>query len=286
MLGHQNMMQYIESLDLRLSELIAFNEFAPYRLAAGNGQLPTLKYLESKASQITSDYLRYMILNESYPLNYGRFVAFINATERGHVDVMAHIYSNVCDEDKELFHNTLNNRLVFLNAVYGKRFDAAKYLLSISDLTWKSVNSLGDDVIKHFVAEQLKTLKQQKMTNPNFNLIDDRQARIALLMAKEIIRLNDDNLSQELVFLFSIPALRALVNSPSGTKPFNNENELLSDAIRYKNKAAEKILKAQFGQGHKNSSFGSAYAHSFHKPAAAPTQESEKHSKVTTLIKK
>src|SRR5438045_4127531 len=98
------------------------------------------------------------------------------------------------------------------------------------------------DIIALFIEHRLAALHQQSLTisaEEVFDIANPGQAKLCFYIIRHLIRLNNRQFDDELRFLLTIPAVKALAHCP--VTP-NQPNELVRRALSTNNQEAAAIL--------------------------------------------
>lgn len=200
----------------KIKEAIRANNFGAYRLAAENGQLDMLNHIEEKLGE----------LETQEAIRANSFQAYYLATQNEHFDVVKHLL-----KDSACF-------------AYAEEHDY----------------EYGENHIYGYVSWCVDRLKQEKrlfestVINDVFDIEPD-EAPYAFYLLRNLIRRgvdrdygdvvrNAEDLSNEIRFLLSIPAVKALCHETINVdeESLGQENELLRLANRIGNEEAASIL--------------------------------------------
>ncbi|KTD60406.1 ankyrin repeat protein [Legionella sainthelensi] len=208
----------------RVYRVIAEYDFAVFRYAARYGNLDFLKYQVKQLSGKLQD----VITAEE-------FGAFLDAAKNGHLDVLLYLEEKAPDRLQDMI--AVDNFNAFKWAASYREHSMIHYLLNnpktfAYDET--SHHRVFECYIEPFVVQKMTALRiqqqQAKINNIDiiFDVIDPNEAKLLFYIARNLIRRNDQGLSDDLCFLLDIPAVKALAHDE--VTP-DQSNELLCLAL-------------------------------------------------------
>ncbi|WP_115705708.1 ankyrin repeat domain-containing protein [Legionella sainthelensi] len=234
--GHLGVLTYLEEKapDM-LPDMITAGNFYAFEWAASNGHLHVLKYLEEKAS----DKLQDMIEAD-------HFYAFQWAVMHDHLNVVKYLVEKTPERVHDMI--AVDDFNAFEWAVSYGHHSMVHYLLNNPTVfahAETSQNGFFDRYIELFVVQKMTALRtqQQQAKTDNmdiiFDVIDPNEAKLLFYIARNLIRRNDQRLSDDLCFLLDIPAVKALAHTELTP---DQSNELLRLALFVDNQQATTIL--------------------------------------------
>jgi hypothetical protein len=223
--GHLHILEYLESkAPDKLPAMIDAYDYYSFRDAASNGHLHILAYLESKAP----DKLQAMIAENDYR-------AFRFAASHGHLNVLEYLCELAPDSLAQML---ASDNFSALNSLISKGPQAAAIINR--GLRYPSVFAYAEmheqeygEHVNPFVADALSSLRaelrvfEREQPNAVFDIASPEQAKLYFYMIRNLIRRDDGNID-DIRFLLSIPAVRALAHTAVNQ---GQENELLRLAL-------------------------------------------------------
>lgn len=246
--GHTEVIDYLESIvtpDI-FQAMIRSDNYMAFRKAALNGQVLILQYLESK---VKPEIFAAMI--KAY--NYG---AFQEAAINGHKPVFQYLASKVGHNILQRILEADDYALFKFPATSGHK-DVLEYLESIAEpevfisafsIMEQHIQEYGDTYITPDCVNRIQSLRSAKeifeVQNPNgvFNITDESQARLLFYVIRHLIRRNDPIYRDDIHFLLTIPAVKALAHTNGSLGQSISENELVRLALQIGNRQAAELL--------------------------------------------
>jgi hypothetical protein len=252
--GHLDILTYFEGLlgKAEIKETIAADDFYAYRLAAQNGHLDILSYFESI---LTEAQIKEAIAADD-------FYAYRYAAQNGHLDILSYLES-ILTEAQIKKAIAAHNFHAYVFAALNGHLDVVKHLFKDAgclSYAEKHDRENGEKYIYSYVSCCIYTLREEKArfegTSPNgvFDMSAEK-ARHAFYLLRNLIRRGVDreygnltrtaeDLSEDIRFLLSIPAVKALCHQTVTVDAQSPgcENELLKLANRIGNEEAAGIL--------------------------------------------
>ncbi|MFC3908902.1 hypothetical protein ACFORL_07405 [Legionella dresdenensis] len=225
--------------------MVKADNYEVIQLAAANNQIDTINYFESL---LTEEEKIDMVKSGDYQLVQ-------NAIQYGCIAMIQHFSRHLTEEGRNEMLKARDYRLVN-DAITSRRLDTIFYLLNINCvLAYMEFHDqeYGKKYVYPFVSQQLDQLQAQKAEfeeeNPAgvFNITED-EAKQAFYLLRNLIRrgvrrdyAQEENLLDDIRFLLSIPAVKALCHQQVyGGDP----NELLRLALSINNQPVAELLLA------------------------------------------
>ncbi|HHM2299132.1 TPA: ankyrin repeat domain-containing protein [Legionella anisa] len=231
--GHLSILEYLaEKAPGKLHEMIAAEGYLAFRAAAANGHLSVLQFFAEKAPEK----LHEIITAQNY-------YAFTLAAKNGHLSVLQYLAEEApgklqdmiaADNYEALHRATLHTPVI-------------NYLLSQANaLAFAEQHHLefAQHVIP-FVTQKLADLQVQKNTIEHdnayavFDITSPEEGKLLFYVLRNLIRQNDPARRDDILFLISIPSVKALAHTE--VTP-HQPNELLRLALSLGNETAAELL--------------------------------------------
>jgi hypothetical protein len=233
--GHLEILQWLQrqAPNKFLAMVQAENHYA-FRKAAKNGRLEILKWLQLQAPTE----LLAMVQAQNHE-------AFRSAAVNGRLEILKWLQLQAPTEFLAMVQ--ADNYYAFRSAAEWGHLETIKYLLlNPSCLAHAEMHPFEyGNYVNPFINNQISSLKQRSLAveadNPNavFNLTSPDEIQSCFYIMRNLIRRNDRTLDEELLFLLSIPAVKALAHT--ALTP-NQPNELVRLALTTGNTEAADIL--------------------------------------------
>lgn len=229
---------FIELMPDNKNDMVSAGDYAAFRLAALHGRIDILKYLLDISPDQVLDMVR--------ASDYG---GFSSAAQNGHLDMMNRIMALAPNEIPKMI-NTLSelNCHKFENILSSEHHTVINQLLQFPVLfayTELHDEENGEAYVYPFVALKLNELHAQQTaalsaSSPYpFDLENPQEIELCFFILRNLIRRNNNQYLDEIQFLLSIPAVRAIAHQE--VTP-NQANELLKLALTLENKEIVRLL--------------------------------------------
>ncbi len=251
-----------------IQEMIADNEFYPYRKAAENGHINVLKFLVSKAPDVAlkmisainfSAYKKAAQNGHIEVLNYLEvkvpdlvlnmikaqdFCAYRAGAVNGYWELLKHLEAKAPGLVKEMVEAA--NFDAYRKTIENGYLEVSKWMLSrhsnLLAYAEMHMHEYGALSITPFITQQLTALHRDALnvsTHSVFDIADPEQAKICFYMIRNLIRRNDRTFDDEIRFLLTIPSVKALAHR---AVTVGQSNELVRLALTIGNQEAASIL--------------------------------------------
>lgn len=221
-----------------MKEAIQADKYFIIRMAAENNHLEMIKYLET---YLTAAEIKEAVKAEDY-------YALRWAATNGHLTMIKYLETYLSVEERVAAVQEGDYDAIKWPALHNYQHIINHFLHVDVAMAYAEAHD-REYAIKYvypYIEQKILMLKQAKSEFEKQNLLDDynlndEEARHAFYMARNLIRRNDLTLNDDLIFLLSIPSVKALAAKSVNEGPVN---ELLSLAQSQDNQAAENILLA------------------------------------------
>lgn len=267
--GNKDYFQHLitmHEIDGSLQSLIAANNYFAYQQAAEQGHLLILTCLESNAPQsITKmirsrDYEAFLIASrrghlsiiqhfmdqlnpkdQVHMISDGSFSAFIAAAQNGRLDILNYLVEQT--RDLGILQNMLSEGgfTAFRWAAMYNQHDTVNYLLNYTSLFAYAEENKYNQYVLPIIDNKIKTLRaaqsalKQKNPSASFDIESTEESQFLFYILRSLIRLNNQDLDKDILFLLEIPSVRSLAHT--AVSP-HKANELLTVAQTVGNKNA------------------------------------------------
>ncbi|KTD63877.1 ankyrin repeat domain-containing protein [Legionella spiritensis] len=236
--GHLSVLDYlIEVCPEKWHSMLSADHYHAFRWAAKNGRLSVLQYLASKHPRILQDMIT---ADNSYAFRY--------AARNGHLPVLQYLMDAVAPERLQGMI-TAGNCDAFRKAVANKHTPVINFLLSQANV-FAYAEQHGYEYggyVSPFVAQKLAELRalkntlEQESAYAEFDAASPEEARLLFYVLRHLIRQDDPELGNDMLFLIGIPAVKALAHQEVTHR---HPNELLRIALDLGNTTAAELLLA------------------------------------------
>jgi hypothetical protein len=233
--GHLDVLRYLEEkAPERLQAMIGAGDYAAFRYAAENGHLDVLRYLEEKAP---GSFQAMIGANDYHAFSY--------AAQNGHLDVLRYLEEKSPDRFQTMIE--AGDYGAFHSAARNGHLDVVRHLLTHPSCFAYAEQHQAEygELVLPCLSEKITSLRAQKATleleSPNavFNVENPTEAQLLFFMARHLIRLNSPAHQDDLLFLLSIPSVRALAHTEVTQ---SRSNELIRLALSIGNAPAAQLL--------------------------------------------
>jgi ankyrin repeat protein len=235
--GHLAVLHYLVNQipEEDLPAMIAAEDFLSFRSAAEQGHLEVLRYLE----ELAPEQLQNMIAADG-------FSAFRRAAENNHFAVMDYLAARVRPNQLQNMIDS-NTFYAFRMAASNKSTLAINYLLAQTNTFAYAEQHLREfgNLVTPFLRQKIAALRMQKnafeVAHPNavFNIVNAEESRLLFYFLRHMIRLEDPDLRDDMLFLLEIPSVKNIVHTAVTPR---QANELLRLALNNDNQMAIELL--------------------------------------------
>ena len=232
--GHLEVMHYLlKQVPGRSLEMMVTNDFGGFCFAARYGHLRVLHYF---AKQLPTQVLTM--------IEAANFSAFRWAASHGHLKVLLYLAKQALAQLPAMI--VAANFSAFYSAVSNGHSSVINYLLSFSEvLAYAEGHQHEYDLWTiPFITQKLSELHQaqhvfEASTPAGVFTVKGQEARLLFYVLRNLIRRNDPNLQDEILFLLTIPDVKNLAHQEV---TIGQPNELLRLALSIGNSAAASTL--------------------------------------------